>query len=122
MIVDLGANIGCSIVLWLHRYPQAQIIAYEPLPSNYQILRWQSEINHAMQRVTLIAAAASNRAFDCFLSNAENESTVTNEFAEGRIRIKAVDFFEQMGDRQIDLLKIDIEGGEYDSFERSALR
>jgi FkbM family methyltransferase len=38
LIVDCGANIGCS-VLWFHaRYPEAHIVAIEPAPDNFELL------------------------------------------------------------------------------------
>jgi FkbM family methyltransferase len=38
LIIDCGANIGCSS-LWFHaRYPKAHIVAIEPAPDNFEIL------------------------------------------------------------------------------------
>jgi FkbM family methyltransferase len=38
LIIDCGANIGCS-VLWFHaRYPKAHIVALEPAPDNFELL------------------------------------------------------------------------------------
>lgn len=43
LIIDCGANIGCS-ALWLHaRYPKAHIVAIEPAPDNFEILRANCE-------------------------------------------------------------------------------
>jgi FkbM family methyltransferase len=39
LIVDCGSNIGAS-VLWFHsRYPKAHILAVEPAPDNFELLR-----------------------------------------------------------------------------------
>jgi FkbM family methyltransferase len=38
VIVDAGANIGCTSVYYANRYPDALIIAIEPEQSNYEML------------------------------------------------------------------------------------
>ena len=38
-VVDLGANIGCTCVLWLTRYPEARVEAFVPHPKYAEILR-----------------------------------------------------------------------------------
>lgn len=39
VIIDAGANAGMSAVYFALRYPGARIIAIEPEPTNYEILR-----------------------------------------------------------------------------------
>jgi FkbM family methyltransferase len=38
LIVDCGANIGCSAVYFLSRYPDAELIAVEADPDNFDVL------------------------------------------------------------------------------------
>ncbi len=39
LIVDCGANIGASVLWFTARYPQAHIVALEPAPLNFALLR-----------------------------------------------------------------------------------
>src|SRR5258705_10276569 len=39
LIVDCGANIGCSVLWFNARYPKAHIVAVEPAPDNFELLR-----------------------------------------------------------------------------------
>ena len=38
LIVDCGANIGCSVLWFNARYPKAHIVALEPAPDNFELL------------------------------------------------------------------------------------
>jgi FkbM family methyltransferase len=39
LIIDCGANIGCSALWFIARYPKSHIVAVEPAPDNVEILR-----------------------------------------------------------------------------------
>jgi len=39
LIIDCGANIGASVAWFAARYPQAHIVAIEPAPNNFDLLR-----------------------------------------------------------------------------------
>lgn len=39
VIVDVGANIGASVVFFKERYPDAHIYAFEPVSSNFEMLK-----------------------------------------------------------------------------------
>ena len=39
LIVDCGANIGASVLWFTARYPEAHIVAFEPSPVNFALLR-----------------------------------------------------------------------------------
>jgi FkbM family methyltransferase len=39
VVVDLGANVGSFAVWALHRWPQSIVHCYEPLPTNFELLR-----------------------------------------------------------------------------------
>jgi FkbM family methyltransferase len=38
LIIDCGANIGCSVLWFLSRYPKAHLLAFEPAPDNFDLL------------------------------------------------------------------------------------
>jgi FkbM family methyltransferase len=112
-IVDLGANVGMTCIYLLDRYPDAHIIAFEPHPLHVEMLRKTLAMNNLSERVTLHAAAAGTTDHDCFVTDDEIRSLITAEGGTGRLATRVEDFFAAVGDAPIDLLKMDIEGGEY---------
>ena len=59
-VVDLGGNVGYTCLLWCWRYPHARVLTFEPNPKHTQILSWHLLVNQYTERVTVIAAGASN--------------------------------------------------------------
>ena len=119
-IVDVGANVGYSVLYWAAHFPDARIDAFEPHPVHLDWLRQTISLNHLTDSVTVHAAAAgttNGRAelIDCSVASAvvgrESDSEVV---ADGVIPIEVVDFFQVIGDTPIDLLKLDCEGAEFD--------
>ena len=131
-VVDVGANVGYSCLLWCWQFPQARVLAYEPHPTHLDILNRQLKANAYADRVTIIPAAATSHASTSFLVDADRCSVVVSSADEAPaghelVKVPTVDFFETAGDEAIDLLKIDIEGGEYEllqdtRFDRMARR
>ena len=135
--VDLGANIGCTCLLWLARYPKACVEAFEPHPTYAALLRQNLALNGWGDRVKLHEAAAGTAEGTMFLTDAEAFSHVVAEAgrdrvpdamaafleADGRggisaeprerLPIRVKDAFVALREEPIDLLKIDIEGGEH---------
>jgi len=62
--VDLGANIGTTVIEVLARYPAARAVAAEPAPGNFSLLRQNVIANGVEDRVALIAAAISDTEGD----------------------------------------------------------
>lgn len=112
-IVDVGANVGYSLLYWGYAYPTAQIIAFEPHPTHLLMLYRNLEINALLNRIRVVGSAVSNCNTESFLTDNENESVVVEKYESGRLPIKVRDFFTEIGSQTIDLLKMDIEGGEY---------
>jgi FkbM family methyltransferase len=132
-IVDVGANVGFSILYWAAHFPDAKIDAFEPHPVHLDRLRRTIAINHLTERVTVYEAAAgtaNGRAelTDHSIASAVVANGALSEVAgDSVVPIEIVDFFEVIGDARIDLLKFDCEGAEYDllmdkRFERLDVR
>lgn len=109
-IVDLGANVGYSVVWWLKAFPHARITAYEPHPAHCQQIRWHLGANDGGNRVTLHDAAAGTADGMATLTDAENQSSVID--SSNGLTVTVRDLFTGLD--RVDLLKIDIEGSEYD--------
>jgi len=120
-IVDIGANIGLSCLAWAKRYPEAEIIGFEPHPTHYSIAEKQMRMNGFQERVTLVQAAAGISDGTAVLSDAGVKSSLVQsgpqQFQAGppqdRLEVGVVDMFRFLAGQPTDLLKIDIEGYEY---------
>jgi len=114
-IVDLGANVGYSCLFWAKHYPKASITAFEPHPVHLRLLKQHLESNAVQTHVDLHESAAGIQEGAASLTDADANSSliVKNGAVKGLIPIKVEDFYTAIGDRPIDILKLDIEGGEY---------
>ncbi len=111
VMVDAGAFIGDTAAYFLSRFPRLKVWALEPQADNYSL----AAMNLAPygQRVTLLPyglAAASGEA--CF----DGAATGGSLSSKGNVVnvISMPDLLERYQISHIDLLKIDIEGGEKD--------
>lgn len=112
-IVDVGANVGYSCIYWLHHFPYSRVIAFEPHPAHVRQINLHLQLNHVADRVTLLASAAGTQAGKMFLTDKGSESALLIASSHNTISVPVVDWFTEIGEEQIDLLKIDIEGSEY---------
>lgn len=112
-IFDVGANIGLFGVFALERWPDAQITAFEPDADNRRVLCRTVAANALGDRWTVVDKAVSNAVGELsFVAGlrAEAHIAATDEIAT--ITVPTIDLFEQQGDG-VDLIKMDIEGGEW---------
>lgn len=118
IILDCGANIGCSSYWLAIEYPQATVIAVEPDPENALLAEYNTR--HCTNVKVLRAAVAAR---DCRLSivnqSANADSFRTSPSKDGDITGYSIaSLLTQEGATYADLLlaKIDIEGFEQDLF------
>lgn len=126
VIIDAGANVGLSAVFYAHRFPDAKIIAIEPEPSNYEMLKKNTA---PYPNVTTVHAAlwkenGSLRLFDTGAGNTAFQVGETNQLSatEERGVVQAITLeklMEQFGIAHIDYLKMDVEGAEKEIFEHA---
>jgi FkbM family methyltransferase len=111
--LDLGANIGLFSLYLLSHYPASEIVAFEPDPANAVVLRECIRLNGLISRCRLVEAAASTRdARSHFLGGLSAMSRLAEpEDGCATIQVFSVDVFPYLQGR--DLVKIDIEGGEW---------
>lgn len=112
-IVDIGSHIGSSVVFFRDRYPYAEIIGVEPDPSSFAKLT--ANTGH-LARVQLHNCAVADRSGEAPFYVAERSwgSSLVSQHpgqAAASVRVRTLD--EIIGERTIDLLKLDIEGAEY---------
>lgn len=112
LVVDLGANIGFSTIYLLSKFPRASAIAVEPHPRQFASLRENLALNGLEVRTECHAVAAGTRADRMGLTDAGMGSTLIPASGTG-IDVDVIDIFELLTGKAVDILKIDIEGGEY---------
>lgn len=119
-IVDLGANVGLAAAYFCSRYPKARVIAVEPDPENFLILKKNAEM---FSRISPVNAALWNRNGTVSLEQSGHGSwgiRVGNKADHTSNVVRAVTFttlLKEFNIDQVDLLKVDIEGAECELFE-----
>lgn len=115
-IIDAGANIGLFTQWALDRFGRdSSIIAFEPNPTAIQAFK---KIHENNKNIILIEAAIAPIEGEIYLGIDPRNSTTSSIYkTDNQISIKAVNLIDTMkkyGWVSADLLKLDIEGGEYD--------
>jgi len=121
VIFDLGAHIGLSILYFKIKYPNSRIVAFEPNPNIFPILQENIECN-SLSNVELhnIALGSKDEVRDFYIDNSGNDSFSTSSFNKNAwdgtqstvaINVKCERLSKYI-DRDIDILKMDIEGAE----------
>jgi FkbM family methyltransferase len=116
-ILDLGANIGMFGAFAVARWPAAELVAYEPDPANAAVHERAIAANGLVARWRLVQAAAGAHDGEVRFAAGHGASSHLAEVAGAgaaaeTIAVQMGDVLEQLG--TADLVKIDIEGGEWE--------
>jgi FkbM family methyltransferase len=116
-IVDVGANVGFAARYFSERYPQASIVAYEPDPEAVSLARRNlAGRPQVTLRTAAVAAAPGSLTLHRFPGGSWGTSSfvtfqeVAETFTAEAVTLDSI--VEELG--RVDILKIDIEGGEYE--------
>lgn len=115
LILDCGANIGFSSLSYKRQFPKARIVAFEPDPEIIPILRHNLERNSAGDVEAVDAAIWVENGISqwyCEGIDGSHLSTETGGTAK-TTTVRTVDLSDYLNE-PIDLIKMDIEGAEYD--------
>jgi FkbM family methyltransferase len=119
---DLGANIGLTILWYKYFNPSLQVYAFEPDPKNYKYLQKNIKINQLTNINTYPIALSDKKGKAKFfvikdnIQNLDSGLTLNQKLPYKCIQINT-DLLSKYITKKVDLLKIDIEGGEYKVFE-----
>jgi FkbM family methyltransferase len=110
-IIDCGANIGLSVIYMKKLYPEAEIVAFEPDDQNYALLSKNVEAGGYSNIHLRKEAVWIENTMIHFSSRGTTDSRIslhgTDATEVSAVRLK------DLLTRNIDFLKIDIEGAEY---------
>jgi FkbM family methyltransferase len=121
-VVDVCAQLGYfTLSAGAAVGPTGRVIAVEPMPVNRQRLRENLALN-GCENVTVVEEAAGARVgTERFASRSEKHQTSWGGFAAGgdvEVTTKPLDdILDDLAVRQVDFLKIDVEGGEPEVIE-----
>lgn len=123
-IVDLGANTGISVQFLRALYPSAEIVAAEPDPANFERLAANTSGDESTRLVQAAVGLESGQT--TFYPEKEGWTSSLEPRPDSRgIHVDLVtvsDLLAHVGAREVDLLKVDIEGAEWPLLERGALQ
>jgi FkbM family methyltransferase len=120
-IIDVGAYIGLSVLYFKKLYPSSKILGFEPYPRSVEILK-RNIFNNSIKNVEIHESAIwiKNGARDLYVDNTGMERFSVASFDKdswnrsvksNRVRVKT-ERLNQYLDREINLLKLDVEGTE----------
>jgi FkbM family methyltransferase len=136
-IIDIGAHVGIATHYFARTHPTAEILAVEPHPVSYSLLQENCNWNRLTNVTTLQAAVVPNPSFSHekppsqttlftdksgeWLSSTSTQNGGWNDGQEGmtEITIPAITLAKLIDDKPVQLLKMDIEGAEWEVLLRA---
>lgn len=122
-IIDGGANIGLTTLYLKRFYPNASVLAVEPNPANFSVLKKNIESNELTNCALLQCGLWSENAYlegahelpgDEWGFSVKKQETLTGVGIDGRTILSIL---SEHGWSRIDYLKLDIEGAEEEIFK-----
>ena len=109
-ILDLGANVGLFGLYALQRWLGSTVESFEPDPENYALLE-RTAAPHARWRIHEAAVSNDSEPIRFAIGHyAEGRAAIEEDHA---ISVPCADLFTFTRSQRFDLIKMDIEGGEW---------
>ncbi len=125
IIIDAGANMGLAALYFANRFPESTIISIEPEKNNFELLRLNVKLYQTVFPIQRAISNSSGQLINIVDNNIGNWgfSTAIKTDSQGKklkgsvktISVKTI--LETYNLNYIDILKVDIEGGEQELFE-----
>jgi FkbM family methyltransferase len=114
VIIDCGAHIGLASIYFAEKYPKGKIYAYEADPAIGKMLNVNIK-SLGLKNVETCAHAVWIDDNGVLFKNTNDDSGFINNFRHKNcVRIPSVRLKDILENKKIDLLKLDIEGSEYE--------
>jgi FkbM family methyltransferase len=112
-IIDCGANVGLSVVYFKRLYPKSRIIAFEPDPNIFRVLKLNCK-TFGFQGVELIPKAVwtGDTVLEFLQEGGEAGRLAKESDSRNIIHVSACKLKSYLQGQPVDLLKLDIEGAE----------
>lgn len=120
LVLDIGSHGGISLLHFRATYPQARIIGIEPNPVTFRRLHANAATLGA--EVHQLAIAPQNGPTTLFLAEQPVLSSLDTSSGGEAVTIEGRTLDSLLGEleiEEVDLLKIDVEGGEFAAFRES---
>jgi FkbM family methyltransferase len=121
VVLDIGANIGIAALYFAASFPNATVHAFEPVPSNLEVLRANAR---AVPRIVAHAFALGADDGELTLYGSDDEANFGGFSSHGvgvsshrtqKVPVRhAARAMTGLGIKRADLIKIDTEGAEWD--------
>ena len=120
VVVDIGAHIGkYTIEAAIIVGEQGKIIAVEPLPSNFNILKKNIKINKLRNIAAFnLAAWHNNCRLTFYIGRSSAQGGAMKDFGQGTLEVEGRsmdDLLNKCDIIKIDWIKMDVEGAEYEA-------
>ena len=110
-ILDIGANIGLSVLFFKELYPESEIVAFEADPKIFSYLK-NNVHGNGYEDVKLVDKAVwSENTTLNFHSDGADGGQISSS-AKSNLTVEAIDIAELLKNNQFDFIKMDIEGAE----------
>lgn len=117
LIVDCGANIGMAVLYFKWLYPKARIMAFEPNPNTFSLLKKNVEANN-LQNVELFNIGLFDKKTEIPFFIGDNLATLEGSIRSDRGGKNQMNIQTEMLSSilkdisKVDLMKMDVEGAE----------
>ena len=110
LILDCGGNVGLSVVWFKQRYPKGRLVVFEADPAIAQVLE-QNLASFGLADVQVVRAAVwTAKGTIGFSSDGADGGRISNDVQKEVPSVRLADWITG----PVDLLKMDIEGAEFD--------
>jgi len=111
-VVDVGAYVG-TYALRCARFPVRRVVAYEPTPFSFSVLQKNAASCRNLELANVAVTGDARESVDFYLSRKTGVSnSIVASRAKDPITVPAVSYVEAV--REATVVKIDVEGAEYD--------
>jgi FkbM family methyltransferase len=116
LIFDCGANLGMATLFFKFLYPQCRVVCFEPDAATFEVLR-KNIVNNHLENVESfnVALWSENGTIDFFADASDPGSLLMSTLAarmKAPARTVVARKLSDFVDREIDYLKLDVEGAE----------